>query len=65
MSDATKVKPVLGLSVNGDPYGGGFTASESRDGGKSWFYRGDIGARSRSWWRVYARRSGYVLRERE
>lgn len=43
--------------------GGGFTASESRDGGKSWFFRGDVGAQSRAAWRRLARREGLVLRE--
>jgi hypothetical protein len=56
-------RPILWLDHNGDPYGTGFTASESTDGGKSWFYRGDIGAQSRAWWRHYARRNGYTLRE--
>lgn len=54
---------ILELSHNGDPYGRGFTASESKDNGRSWFYRGDVGARSRAWWRYYARKQGYVLRE--
>ena len=54
---------IIQLSHNGDPYGSGFVGSESRDGGESWFYRGDIGAQTRQWWRVYARRMGYRLRE--
>jgi hypothetical protein len=54
---------ILELSQNGDPYGTGFTASESKDGGQSWFYRGDIGAQTRAFWRRYARRNGHILRE--
>jgi hypothetical protein len=57
------MRSILELSHNGDPYGRGFWASESTDGGASWFFRGDIGARSRVWWRAYARRNGYILRE--
>lgn len=56
-------KPILELSPNGDPFGSGFTASESTDGGRTWFYRGDIGAMPRSFWRAYARRAGKILRE--
>lgn len=59
------MKPVLELVHNGDPYGSGFWASESRDGGRRWFHRGDIGAMPRWWWRRYAHRGGYVLREVE
>jgi hypothetical protein len=57
-----KPKPILLLSVNGDPHGRGYVASESTDGGDSWFYRGDLGARSRAWWRAYARANDYTLR---
>lgn len=57
------VRPILELSHNGDPYGSGFSASESNDGGHSWFYRGDIGARPRAWWRDYALCNDYILRE--
>jgi len=56
-------KPILELSHNGDPYGTGFVASESTDGGETWFYRGDIGAMPRSKWRHYARQHRYILRE--
>ena len=56
------MKPILELSHNGDPYGRGFVASETRDG-TSWFYRGDLGSQSRRWWRAFARRHGYTLRE--
>jgi hypothetical protein len=54
---------VIELRHNGDPYGTGFVGSESRDGGVTWVYRGDAGARSRDWWRVEARRLGATLRE--
>ena len=56
------IQPVLELSLNGDPFGSGFTACESYDD-ETWFYRGDIGAKPRRWWRDYARRYGYRLRE--
>jgi len=58
-----KPRAILELSHNGDPFGGGFTASESTDGGNSWFYRGDIGARSRDYWRRYAVLTNSILRE--
>jgi len=54
-------RKLLELSPNGDPFSRGFTASERTENG--WVYRGDIGARSRSWWRNYARKNGYKLRE--
>jgi len=54
---------ILELSHNGDPYGSGFVANQSNDGGHSWFYRGDVGAQTRAWWRSYARKCGYILRE--
>lgn len=56
-------RPVIELTHNGDPYGKGFVASESHNDGGSWYYRGDIGARSRTWWRGYCRTHGYRLRE--
>lgn len=56
-------RPILELVHNGDPFGGGFTARESKDDGETWFHRGGIGARTRQWWRQYARRHGYRLRE--
>lgn len=57
------LKVVLELRSNGDPYGRGYVASESRDGGLTWVYRGDVGAASREWWRREARRIGAQLRE--
>lgn len=57
------MKTILQLEYNGDPFGRGFIAHETRDNGESWFYRGDIGARPRSWWRDYARRNRFTLRE--
>ena len=57
------MKTIIEIQGNGDPYGSGFVGSESRDGGASWFYRGDVGAQPRSWWRWYCRRNGYTLRE--
>ena len=55
-------RPILELSINGDPYGGGFTAIESTDRGASWYYRGDIGAMPREWWRNYAWKHNAILR---
>ena len=54
-------RPIIQLTWNGDPYGSGFTGSQ--DDGDGFYYRGDIGAMSRSWWRWYARRNGFILRE--
>lgn len=54
---------IIELSVNGDPYGKGYTGSESTDGGQTWYYRGDVGAMPRSWWRNYCRKNKIVLRE--
>jgi hypothetical protein len=56
------IKIIISIQINGDPYGGGFVGSESKDGGTNWFYRGDVGARSREFWRTYCRRNGYTLR---
>lgn len=63
MTTTIKPRPILELETNGDPYGRGFTATESTDGGHSWFYRGDKGAMPRRAWRSYARKNGYILRE--
>lgn len=60
-----KEKEIIWLSHNGDPYGRGFVASQSRDGGESWFYRGDIGAMPRRYWREYCRKNDFILRELE
>ena len=38
------------------------TRTQSEDNGQTWFYRGDIGARPRRYWRNYARKVGAVLR---
>ena len=54
---------IIELTHNGDPYGRGFVGALTVDGGESWIYCGDIGARSRWWWRCYCRRHGYILRE--
>jgi hypothetical protein len=53
---------IISIQTNGDPYGRGYVGSQTTDGGESWFYRGDVGAQSRAWWRNYCRRNGYVLR---
>lgn len=58
-----KMKKIIELNYNGDPYGKGFTGSESSDGGKTWFYRGDIGAAPRSYWRNYCRKFSITLVE--
>lgn len=54
---------IIELNVNGDPYGRGYTGSESVDNGKTWYYRGDVGAMPRSWWRNYCRKNNIILRE--
>jgi len=56
-------RKIIELQHNGDPYGRGFVGSESPDNGNSWFYRGDIGAQSRAWWRYYCWKNNYILRE--
>lgn len=55
-------RDILLIKPTGDPYGRGWEAIQSTDGGQTWFYRGDLGRRSRGWWRDYARRMGYTLR---
>jgi hypothetical protein len=57
------MRKILELQHNGDPYGRGFVANESTDGGATWYYRGDLGPQSRAFWRAYARRNRYTLRE--
>jgi hypothetical protein len=57
------MKTIIELSHNGDPYGKGFWGSQSDDGGKSWVFRGDVGAMPRQWWRWYARKNNFTLRE--
>ena len=60
--DGERIKiGTLILEHNGDPYGGGFWASEVTRFGL--VHRGDKGAMSRASWRAYARRNGYQLRE--
>ena len=66
MSEVILEKPIqyIVLSRNGDPFGRGFTGTlmhkpDSDDG----IYCGHIGARSRAWWRSYARSKGYKLIE--
>jgi len=55
-------RDIVVIRPNGDPYGRGFDGRISTDGGETWTYRGDIGARSRAWWRDYCRRNNYILR---
>lgn len=62
-TDRRRLEVIIELRPNGDPYGRGFVGSESRDGGITWVYRGDAGARSREWWRREARALSAVLRE--
>jgi len=57
-----KAKPIIEIKLNGDPYGAGYTGSQSDDGGRSWYYRGDVGAQYRRWWRAYCQNQGYILR---
>ena len=58
------MRTIIEIYPTGDPFGRGFEGSESQDGGKSWFYRGDIGARTREYWRRYSRLIGAILRYR-
>lgn len=58
-----KNQRIIRLQENGDPYGRGYTASESWDGGRTWFYSGGFGPMSRAWWRRIARTEGAVLQE--
>lgn len=58
------MKTIIEIYVDGDPYGSGFQGSQSDDGGHSWFYRGDIGAMPRLWWRAYCRKCNFTLRYR-
>lgn len=37
---------IIEIKPTGDPFSGGWEASESVDGGKSWVYRGDINGTS-------------------
>jgi hypothetical protein len=55
---------ILEIYPNGDPFGRGFQGSLSTDAGASWVFLGSIGAMPRAWWRSYARRNGYALRNR-
>lgn len=57
-------RPIIEIYINGDPFGRGFEGSQSDDGGKSWYYRGDVGAQTREYWRQLARVIGAVLRYR-
>jgi hypothetical protein len=53
---------VIAICRNGDPFGSGFEGRETTDGGKTWFYRGDVSPMPRRWWRDHAYRVGAVLR---
>ena len=55
-------RSIIEIQVNGDPYGRGYVGSQSDDNGHSWYYRGDIGAQTRQYWRNYCRRKNYILR---
>jgi len=57
-----KPRKIIEITQNGDPCESGFTGSESEDGGKTWFYCGDIGARPRWYWRNYCRKNNITLR---
>lgn len=60
----TDNRPILELRHNGDSFGSGFEAIElDRPDANTGIFRGDLGARPRSWWRLYAARNGYKLRE--
>lgn len=57
-----KNRNIIEITQNGDPFGSGFVGSETGDGGRSWFYRGDIGAMPRRFWRNYCRKNKITLR---
>lgn len=56
-------RTVLTLVPNGDPFGTGYVAYESVKSVGRDYYRGDLGARTRNYWREVARRSNAILRE--
>lgn len=54
----------LHLSYNGDSFGRGFVAMETENRNDTvGIYRGDIGARSRQFWRNFAKRNNFKLVE--
>lgn len=56
----------LHLDYNGDSFGRGFVAMETKKRNETTgIFRGDIGARSRNFWRNYAKKNGYKLIEVE
>lgn len=53
------------LEPNGDPYGRGFVGTLlSSNNATVGPYMGDVGAKSRQWWRNYARKNDYKLIEK-
>jgi hypothetical protein len=58
-------RKILKLTHSCDPFVGGFVANVSADKGMTWTYRGDLGARTRSLWREYAKNNNYAIREYE
>lgn len=60
---AQEPRTIIELQDIGDSHGRGFVGHQSRDGGITWFFRGDAGARSRLWWRNEAHALNAILRE--
>jgi hypothetical protein len=56
------VGTIISIKHNGDPCGKGFYGFQSDDEGQTWHYRGDLGARTRQWWRNYANKYRATLR---
>ena len=53
---------IIEIQENGDLFGKGYTGTQTDNRGGIWWYRGDIGAKSRRWWREYAKKNDIVLR---
>ena len=53
---------IIEIQENGDPFGIGFVGTQTDNGGQTWWYRGDIGAKSRRWWREYTKKNDIILR---
>ena len=58
----TRLRSIIEIYPNGDPYGRGFEGRQSDDGGKSWYHIGGKGPTSRDTWRQYAKRINAILR---